>query len=328
MYAAMNQLLTNRQRSLGIRSIKFTVVRHFKRDAGCRVHAAERLNSHRHGYDYALVMFDRDGCGAEDRSRVTIQREVEQELHNSGWQDRSKVIVIDPELEAWVWTESPHTARILGWGEGYSELQTWLNQRDLWPADDLKPPDPNEAFRRALMVKGLQMSPKRFERLAKVVGLKGCQDPAFAELKATLAGWFSHTRPVSSVIVQAGSSSARTARSGNFKFREFATRLHSFGSVRSAQTSIHFPRLGVRPVCVCLAALPHLNQSLQDGGIDQMDDLAALEHDALAFEHVPDHGAFVCLPILIDYVASDFILDALGLAGSPRTVLDAVLALR
>ena len=41
MYAAMNQLLTNRQPSLGIRPIDFTVASYFKRDAGCRAHAAE-----------------------------------------------------------------------------------------------------------------------------------------------------------------------------------------------------------------------------------------------------------------------------------------------
>ena len=191
MDAAIDQLLTNRHPSLGIRPIEFTVARHFKRDAGCRVHAAERLDGHRHSYDYALVMFDREGCGAEDESRETIQTDVEQSLYNSGWAGRSKAIVIDPELEAWVWTDSPHTARVLGWKEeGYSELQAWLHDRNLWPAGHLKPPDPKEAFRRALKAKGLQRSPKRFENLARVVGLTQCQDPAFAELVATLAGWF------------------------------------------------------------------------------------------------------------------------------------------
>ena len=191
MDAAMNQLLTNRQPSLGIRHIDFTVTRHSKRDAGCRVHAAERLDGHRHSYEYALVMFDRDGCGAEDKPRETIQTEVERELYNNGWADRSKAIVIDPELEAWVWTDSPHTARVLGWKEeGYPELQTWLHNRGLWPSGDLKPPDPKEAFLRALRAKGLQRSPKRFEKLARVVGLTKCKDPAFAELTQTLAEWF------------------------------------------------------------------------------------------------------------------------------------------
>lgn len=172
MDAAMNQLLTNRQPS------------------------AELLDNHRHSHDYALVMFDREGCGAEDKPRETIQSELEQKLYNSGWENRSKVIVIDPELEAWVWTDSPHTARLLGWKEeGYSELRTWLRDRELWPVDYLKPSDPKEAFLSALRAKGLQRSPKRFEKLAKVVGLKKCQDPAFLELAQTLAEWFPRTPP-------------------------------------------------------------------------------------------------------------------------------------
>lgn len=196
MYAAMNQLLTNRQPSLGIRPIEVTVASYFKRDAGCRAHAAELLDNQRHSHDYALVMFDREGCGAEDKPRETIQSELEQKLYNSGWENRSKVIVIDPELEAWVWTDSPHTARLLGWKEeGYSELRTWLRDRGLWPVDNLKPSDPKEAFLSALRAKGLQRSPKRFEKLAKVVGLKRCQDPAFLELTQTLAEWFPRTPP-------------------------------------------------------------------------------------------------------------------------------------
>ena len=135
-------------------------------------------------------MFDKDGCGMETETREIIQNEVEQKLYDDGWTDRSKVIVIDPELEAWVWNESPHTARVLGWKEGYSKLQVWLRGQGLWPADDLKPPDPKQAFRRALKVKGRQRSSSLFVKLADSVGLGKCQDPAFMELKSTLLKWF------------------------------------------------------------------------------------------------------------------------------------------
>lgn len=191
MSATMNQLLTKRQPSLGIRAIEFTVSRHLKRDAGCRVGAAERLQCHRDNHRYALVMFDRDGCGMEAEPRETIQEEVLQKLHLNGWTDRAKVIVIDPELEAWIWNESPHTARILGWkGGGYVELRAWLRERELWPSGLIKPPDPKEAFRRALRANGLPRSSNLFVRLAGSVGLHRCQDPAFLELRLTLQEWF------------------------------------------------------------------------------------------------------------------------------------------
>ena len=190
MSATMEQILSKRQKSLGIRLIEFTVSRHLRRDAGCRVGAAERLRGHCLNHHFALVMFDKHGCGRETESRETIQNEVEQELYQNGWADRSKVIVIDPELEAWVWNDSPHTARILGWDEGYAKLRDWLRGRGLWSANDLKPPDPKEAFQRTLKFKGLPKSPKLFAKLAGSVGLSRCQDPAFMELKSTLLKWF------------------------------------------------------------------------------------------------------------------------------------------
>lgn len=187
----MNQLLTKRRPSLGIHPIEFTVSRHLKRDAGCRAGAAERLQSHRDSHRYALVMFDRDGCGMEAEPRETIEKVVLQDLHLHGWTDRSKVIVIDPELEAWIWNESPHTARILGWeGGGYAGLQAWLRKRNLWPAGHLKPPDPKKALRRVQKANGLPRSSNLFVRLAGSVGLQKCQDPAFIELRLTLQEWF------------------------------------------------------------------------------------------------------------------------------------------
>lgn len=190
MSATMTQLLTKRQKSLGIRPIEFTVATHLKHDPGCRVDAAGRLRGHRHNHRFALVMFDKRGCGKETDPREAIQNEVELKLEGNGWTDRSKAIVIDPELEAWVWNDSPHTARILGWKQGYAKLRAWLHGAGLWPADDLKPPDPKEAFRRALRTQGLPRSSKMFVKLAGSVGLSKCQDPAFMELKSTLSEWF------------------------------------------------------------------------------------------------------------------------------------------
>ena len=191
MHATMDQLLTERQKSLGIHPIEFTVSTHLQQDPGCLNKAPERLIAHRDNHRYALVMFDRQGCGKEAETREILQNKVEQKLHNNGWADRSKAIVIDPELEAWVWNNSTHTARILGWEkEGYLKLQAWLCVRGLWPADDLKPPDPKKAYERALKAKGLQKSPNRFVKLAGSVGLKQCEDPAFEELKETLVEWF------------------------------------------------------------------------------------------------------------------------------------------
>ena len=53
-------------------------------------------------FEYALVVLDRVGCGAA-APRKEIQHAVEHDLSANGWRDRSKAIVIDPELETWIW---------------------------------------------------------------------------------------------------------------------------------------------------------------------------------------------------------------------------------
>ena len=109
------EALLGNPRILGIRQIQFDVLTHNYRDPGCRTGAASCLANFTNRYHYAIVIFDRDGCGST-APRDQIQREVEQALHHNGWPDRARAIVIQPELEAWIWTSSPVTATTLGCG--------------------------------------------------------------------------------------------------------------------------------------------------------------------------------------------------------------------
>ena len=97
--ATMRGLLTRRQLSLGIRSIEFTIVRHLRRDPGCRRQAAMTARRYVNNHEYALVLFDKDGSGDEGSDRQEIQIAVENDLRRAGWENKSKVIVIEPELE-------------------------------------------------------------------------------------------------------------------------------------------------------------------------------------------------------------------------------------
>ena len=62
----------------------------------------DRLRGYAHDHAYALVMFDRDGSG-DSSPREDIRTSVDAQLSAAGWPDRSKTIVIDPELEVWMW---------------------------------------------------------------------------------------------------------------------------------------------------------------------------------------------------------------------------------
>lgn len=189
MRETMSRLL-ERPKSLGIRPVTYTVERHLNRDPGCRTDALRYLHPRASNHQRALIVFDKEGCGRERVTREEIQQEVEQDISRAGWRERSKVIVIDPELEAWVWAGSSRVPEILGWATSYRLLKESLSERGLWPREAAKPPNPKEAMKTALQEKGRRMSSRLFGALAESVTLRGCRRPAFNELGCTLRSWF------------------------------------------------------------------------------------------------------------------------------------------
>ena len=189
MRQSISKLLA-RPESLQIRPIKYTVERHMQRDPGCRAHAAGRLRPFISKYRHAMVVFDKEGSGQEHESRRQIQHDVERDLSRNGWNNRAKAIVIEPELETWVWNGSNDVPRILGWDSNYTSLRTWLTDKGLFPPDTAKPPDPKTAMKAALQEKRRLLSAALFGELAMTVSLRRCQCPAFRELRTTLQRWF------------------------------------------------------------------------------------------------------------------------------------------
>ena len=181
--------LLERPRKLGTHRYGYRVIRHPNHDPGCRTQAVELLRPYVRSWRYAMVIFDLDGSGSR-RSRVDTQRDVEQLLSTSGWSERSKTIVIAPELETWVWGRSPVVAEILGWGSRHGELRRWLRSRDLWPERQPKPPDPKQAMQRAMRHAQVRRSPTMYYELGRRANVRSCRDPAFGELRDTLQGWF------------------------------------------------------------------------------------------------------------------------------------------
>ena len=162
---------------------------HQQHDAGCRLDAAAFLRPFASRFEHALVLFDREGCGSE-APREEIEEQVEGELRKNGWNSRARVIVIDPELETWIWAPSPRLARELGWGTSFRELRNWLAANGLWPADVPKPPDTKVAMVEAMCARPRPKSAATFGRLGREMSFQGCQDSAFGKLRGTLMEWF------------------------------------------------------------------------------------------------------------------------------------------
>lgn len=182
--------ILTRTASLEIRPVNSKVFLHVQRDPGCFGRAHDFLAPHRMQFRHALVVFDRIGSGCESQSREEIEQAVEYRLARSGWGSEARCIVIDPEVETWVWSDSPHVADVLGWQGPTTSLRDWLVADGLWQREQLKPQDPKRAMEAVLRRVGQPRSSALYLRLARSVGLTRCTDPAFTKLRAVLREWF------------------------------------------------------------------------------------------------------------------------------------------
>ena len=189
MRASIGTLLRERQPDLGIELSAFEVRRHPRSDPGCRLTAVEFVRSDLSDFGRLLVVFDYDGCGSTEPPE-RIREKVEDDLARTGWKGRSKVIVIVPELEAWIWGPSEGAARALGWSRGFPALRGWLAEEGLWPPAHAKPPDPKEAAERVLQRSGNKLVSRFFRDLAAAADFRDCRDPAFCALRDTLREWY------------------------------------------------------------------------------------------------------------------------------------------
>ena len=89
---------------------------HENHDNGVRTDAAEFLRPYQHTHQRALVLFDFEGCGAEDQTLGQLEEGVRRQLIVSGWaEDQCAVVVILPEVESWLWVGETHIQEVIGW---------------------------------------------------------------------------------------------------------------------------------------------------------------------------------------------------------------------
>lgn len=182
--------LLSRYPALGIREVISDVFVHPHHDPGCLLEGHDFLRLYISSHRHALVMLDREGSGREDLPRDTLEKRIEISLAHAGWEDRACAIVIDPELEIWVWSGSPHVDIVLGWEGRQPNLRAWMMAEGFLRPDQIKPNRPKEAVEQALRLASRARSSSRYLELARKVSLEQCVDPAFAKLKQTLKTWF------------------------------------------------------------------------------------------------------------------------------------------
>lgn len=186
---AVQGILTRHQ-SLHIRPIDLDYYLHPEKDPGVLRTAHEFLRPFSKAYAYALVLMDREGSGEETVDRTDMETRIESALSKSGWDDRAKAVVIDPELDVWVWSDSPHVDHLLGWSQHKPDLRTWLREQKLLVTGTIKPARPKEALEEALRKVRKPRSSALYQAVAEKVSLTKCTDSAFVKLKTVLQKWF------------------------------------------------------------------------------------------------------------------------------------------
>jgi hypothetical protein len=187
--------LLARHLAIDIRQIQYDIFVHPERDPGCQRRSHTLLRPSANRYQHAVVIFDREGSGRDDQSRLELERDVEASLASAGWQDRSSVIVINPELENWVWSDSPHVRTVLGWTDPTTDLSAWLQTHNFLLLPNGKPHRPKEAMLATLRAMRKAPSAALFKQLASKVSFNRCTDEAFIKLLSTLRRWFPPTQP-------------------------------------------------------------------------------------------------------------------------------------
>lgn len=189
-YVIVLEPLLRRPEALGIREIAFEVVAHPRHDPGCRFESVPLLSLYQSKAAHALVLYDREGGWSAELTSTDLERETLAALSNAGWADRAGCVVVDPELEAWVWSDSPVVDQVLGWDGRTPGLRSWLQARGWLAAGAAKPSRPKEAFRAAVLEAGRKPSSSLFGALARDVSFRRCVDPAFCRLCELLQHWF------------------------------------------------------------------------------------------------------------------------------------------
>lgn len=186
--------LLNRSEAIGIRKISWRTIREPDSDPGCANRGVVGLSSLRSEYKHALLIFDYEGSGVTNISTQELQAILNKELEKD-WGNKARAVILNPELEAWVWSDSPHVDNILGWKDEQVSLRKWLKVEKWISEGKSKPDRPKEALEAALKKVGQVRNTQLYGRLASNVSVKRCQDQSFLEFKQILKSWFPPKQP-------------------------------------------------------------------------------------------------------------------------------------
>jgi len=157
-------------------------------DPGLYTRGHEILRSYQATHRHAVVVLDAEWDGSPGKEKII--NHLTTQIKATGWEaDRFVVIVIDPELENWIWQQSDHVAKGLGFGNRH-ELMADPGLRAAWPPGQAKPSSPKEIFQSLLQKRRIPRSSAIYKKITSHVSARHCQDSAFQRLADSLRSWF------------------------------------------------------------------------------------------------------------------------------------------
>ncbi|MEA1647473.1 hypothetical protein UAJ10_00400 [Nitrospirillum sp. BR 11164] len=157
-------------------------------DPGLYARAKDLIQPFHGTHRRIIVIMDEDWDGTPGQAK--IEEQLNSHIEAAGWgAGNGKAIVVTPEADNWIWSDSPHTAAALGW-ESFEQIRNWLNSQGMWPENMSKPPRPKEALEKVLRLKCKPRSSSLYRIVAGKSSVKRCLDPSVELIFSTLRGWF------------------------------------------------------------------------------------------------------------------------------------------
>lgn len=187
---AVFHALLRRPNDLDIGPIAADVDRHFGRDAGMFATGPALCRHRKREYQYVLLVLDHHGSGREhNREPETIRANMLQRLRDHSWAERSDVVVIKPELEAWLWRDA--NAIAAHFGVETKVIMSWADRFGM-PAGLARGERPKELLEFVVRDRLRRtISPADFEHIAERADLSlWLTDPTFEVAVTALRTWF------------------------------------------------------------------------------------------------------------------------------------------
>ena len=177
-----------RPEALGIRPIEFEFRVHPGRDGGTRRSGPEMLAPDCRRFRHGLLVLDFEGSGTNLPSAKELEAELDLRL-STHWKGAAKSIVIEPEVDVWMWGADHSVESAFEWPAGKG-VRDWLREQGFAFDSNGKPSRPKEALEAALRVTGMPRSSALYQAIAEKISLRRCHDAAFSRLRHQMIQWF------------------------------------------------------------------------------------------------------------------------------------------